>query len=133
MVDFCDADDVANRLRRALTSAEEEYVDAVIAEAQALVVAYLNRGEEPFETVEDVPSAVTVVTSRMVARVFQQDGQPIGAETLTAGPFATKYVAGANSGSPWLANTDKLTLRPHRRSMSSVTVASERGYDACLS
>lgn len=128
---FSDADDVANALRRALTANETTYVSAVIAEADALILGYLGCDPTDADATPTVPVAVTLVSARMVARVFQQDGQQVGTQQQTAGPFSTSYVAGATSGSPWLAASDKLTLRPHRcgGGMRSVLMGSERGYD----
>lgn len=130
---FADSDDVVKALRRALTTAEDSYVDDVIAEAQDLVVGYL--GCDP--TVDGVvPGAVTRVTARMVARVFQQDdGRAIGTSQTqqTAGPFmqGLSFQPAATSGSPWLAASDKVTLKPYRcgGGMRSVAFRSERGFD----
>lgn len=132
---FADADDVVQALRRALTTAEGTYVDSVIAEAEDLIVGYLGADPTDATATPTVPAAVTRVSARMVARVFQQDdGRAIGATQAqqSAGPFAngTSYVAGSTSGSPWLAATDKITLRPWRvgGGMRSMSFSTERGY-----
>ena len=121
MTALCTADDVSNRLRRALTTAEVEYAPAMIEEAQALVLGYLGCGEDPYEELADVPDAVRIVTSRMVARVIEQ-GQTepgeVGAVQVgnTAGPFGKQitFAPGARLGSPWLAKADKESLDPYR-------------------
>jgi hypothetical protein len=130
---FATSADVVKALRRALTTTETMYVGDVIAEAQDLVLGYL--GQDP--SVNGVaPDAVTRVTARMAARVFQQDdGRAIGGSQVqrTAGPFSTgtSYVAASTSGSPWLAASDKQVLKPYRKGggMTSVAFGTERGYD----
>lgn len=133
---FAEETDVVKALRRELTSGEQEYVTDVIAEAQDLIVGYL--GCDPTDEDNDpaVPAAVTRVTARMVARVFKQDdGRPVGSTQRQqgAGPYTSNltYVPGSTSGSPWLASSDKVILRPYRcgGGMRSVAFKSERDYD----
>lgn len=129
---FADDLDVVAALRRALAGAEATYVDDVIAEAEDLIVGYL--GADP--TVAGVvPGPVTRVCARMVARVFlQDDGRAIGVTQTqqTAGPFSNggSFVQGSTTGSPWLAASDKIALRPYRPGggMRSMAFQSERGY-----
>ena len=115
--------DVEARLARPLTTAEAVRVDGLLPEASALVVGYL--GCDPTDPAADptVPAAVTLVVSRMVARVLDREataGEALGAESVTetAGPFGRtlNFGAGAASsvGGPWLAATDKITLKPYR-------------------
>lgn len=133
---FATSANVVTALRRALTTAENTYVAGVITEAEDLIVGYL--GADP-TVASVVPGPVTRVCARMVARVFQQDdGRAIGSTQAqqTAGPFSNgaTFVQGSTTGSPWLAATDKITLRPYRVNggMTSVMFASERGYDVDL-
>lgn len=120
MVAFCSQFDVEKRLRRILTTAEAEYLPGMIEEAQLLVVAFLGCGEDAYPTVDDVPAAVRVVTSRMVARVIEQaettPPEMLGATQVgnTAGPFSQQVsFAQPRYGSPWLQRTDKETLEPY--------------------
>lgn len=122
MVAFCTKGDVEKRLSRELTSDEEEWLAGKIEEAQALVVGYLGCGEEPYEAVEDVPGAVRIVTSRMVARVYQE-AATITSDTYgttqvgqTAGPFSQQvsFAPGSRLGSPWMTNADRESLSPYR-------------------
>lgn len=129
MVVFCAEADVKNRLRRELTSTEKTYMPGMIEEAQLLVVSYLGCGPEPYESDADVPDAVTIVTSRMVARVIQEgDTAPefFGASQVgeTAGPFSQQitFQSGARLGSPWLAKADRETLDPYRCSGKAFSV-----------
>lgn len=120
---LCDRQDVEARLRRELTDDEVEYVDAMIAEAQALIEGYLGCPPDAYPTLDDVPSGVRIVASRMVARTIEQAGQgasgaPIGVQQVsqTAGPFVQQqsYVQGSNNGSPWMVAGDRQSLRPYR-------------------
>lgn len=116
--DLASADDVEARLGRPLTPAEAGRVDGLIDEASALVIGYL--GCDPSDP-GPVPPAVTIVTSRMVARTLQQaEAQtPVSGEqavTNTVGPFSQtrQFVAGTTGGQPWLSAADKVALRPYR-------------------
>lgn len=120
MTPLCTAEDVEARLRRTLTPDEREYVDGQIEEAQAIVEGYLGCPDGKWPTLNDVPSAVRVVVSRMVARAIDQakQGSPMGAQqsSFTAGPFVQQqsYTQGSNNGSPWMVVGDRQALRPYR-------------------
>lgn len=122
MVAFCKQQDVENRIRRELDGDEVSYLPGMIEEAQLLVVSYLGCGPDPYESESDVPNAVRVVTSRMIARVIQEaESTPpefFGASQVgeTAGPFSQQITFDKNSrlGSPWLAKADRETLDPYR-------------------
>lgn len=124
MAALATVDDVEARLGRSLTPEETARTDpGLLEEASALVVGYL--GCDPASP-GPVPSGVRVVTSRMVARVLQQEGgstssggTPVGAEQVTRsmGPFSETYgfgSSGAGSGAPWLGTADKQALKPYR-------------------
>lgn len=128
------AADVVARLGRALTTAEEGKVGGLLEEASALVIGYLvcdptDTSVEPPE----VPTAVAIVVSRMVARVLQQTAsvEEFGSEATTdsTGPFSTtvRYGAGTTSGAPWLTKVDKLTLRSFRCDGGFTSVAISAG------
>lgn len=120
MVAFCADSDIEKRLRRTLTSDEKMYTPGMIEEAQALVVAYLGCPPEKFAA--EVPSALTLVTSRMVARVIQEeatiDPETFGATqtSMVAGPYSQQatFAAGARTGAPWLTKVDKGILDQYR-------------------
>lgn len=111
--------DVEMRLGRTLTTSEAELADpGLIEEASALVEAHLNYVYTEDDT---IPSTVAIVVSRMVARVLKQEASGgvvpgVQQRSTTAGPFAQQstFVAGASSGGPWLAASDKQMLKPHR-------------------
>lgn len=128
--------DVVKALRRALTTDEQTYVDDVIAEAEDLILGYLGCNPTDATATPTVPAPVTRIAARMVVRVFKQDdGRAIGSTQgqQSAGPFSegVSYTAGSTTGSPWLAATDKVTLRPYRcgGGMRSYMFGSERAYD----
>lgn len=139
MTVLAESGDVVRALRRALSATETTYAPDAIAEASDLVLAHLGRATSyvtDWPTDADVPGAVTRVVARMVARVFQQDdGRAIGAsqDQKMAGPFqhGVSFTPASTTGAPWLAASDKITLRPYRAGggMTSVAFASERGYD----
>ena len=102
--------DVEKRLGRDLDDDELDVVDGLLEEAEVLVEGYLGRIPEP------VPRRVSVVASRMVARVLEQpDAEAFYAESVqhSAGPFSEtkRYSTGASGGSPWLTAADKQALR----------------------
>lgn len=102
--------DVEKRLGRDLEDDELAVVEGLLEEAEVLVEGYLGRIPEP------VPRRVSVVASRMVARVLEQpDAEAFYAESVqhSAGPFSEtkRYSTGASGGSPWLTAADKQALR----------------------
>ena len=102
--------DVAKRLGRDLDDDEMVVVEGLLEEAEVLIEGFL--GEIP----QPVPRRVTVVASRMVARVLEQpDAEAFYAESVqhAAGPFSEtkRYSTGASGGSPWLTAADKQALR----------------------
>lgn len=102
--------DVAKRLGRDLDEEEQFAVEGLIEEAEVLIEGYLGRIPQP------VPRRVTVVASRMVARVLAQpDSDAFYTESVqhSAGPFAEtrRYSTGASGGAPWLTAADKRALK----------------------
>lgn len=103
--------DVETRLGRTLTTDEAARVDGLLEEASVMVSGWVRVVPDP------VPDAVTIVVSRMVARVFTAGG---GAETgvesiqATMGPFQVNrgFSTDATSGGVWLTRQDKAMLRP---------------------
>ena len=95
-----------------------------------LVLAHLGMEVEP----APVPSALTIVSSRMVARVIERDGSSgaiPGAQSVQqqTGPFglSVTYAQGVTSGGPWLTAADKVMLKPHKvGGMAAVAIATGR-------
>lgn len=105
--------DVEKRLGRDLDEDELDMVEGLLEEAEILIEGHLGSIPEP------VPRRVTVVASRMVARVLEQpDTEAFFAESVqhSAGPFSEtkRYSTGASGGSPWLTAADKLALQRKR-------------------
>lgn len=105
--------DVAKRLGRDLDDDEKVVVEGLLEEAEVLIEGFL--GEIP----QPVPRRVTVVASRMVARVLEQpDAEAFYAESVqhAAGPFSEtkRFSTGASGGAPWLTAADKQALRRAR-------------------
>lgn len=105
--------DVAKRLGRDLDDDELDVVDGLLEEAEVLIEGYLGKIPQP------VPRRVTVVASRMVARVLEQpDAEAFYAESVqhVAGPFSEtkRFSTGASGGAPWLTAADKQALRQSR-------------------
>ncbi|MBC3179358.1 hypothetical protein [Corynebacterium lujinxingii] len=105
--------DVAKRLGRDLDDGELDAVDGLLEEAEVLIEGYLGKIPQP------VPRRVTVVASRMVARVLEQpDAEAFYAESVqhAAGPFSEtkRFSTGASGGAPWLTAADKQSLRQAR-------------------
>ena len=107
--------DVEDRLRRSMTNYEIAQMDGVVAEAGAQAESYLMF---TYADTDTVPTAVTIVTSRIVARVFKtpssvQDGTT--SRSAGMGPFSatTQFVDGATNGGPYLTKLDKQMLDPY--------------------
>lgn len=126
---LADASDVADRLRRALTTDENEHVDTVLEEASIIVEAYLKtRGLAPYESEDDVPPIVTLVVSRMAARALTANPMiPESTGTLQAGQFSAN-LSEAYSSAVYLSRRDKELLVGVSGSGVSMVMVSERGY-----
>lgn len=116
--------DVEERLRTPFDDADEQRVLGLLKEASTLVTSYLGYVPDP------VPEAVSIVVSRMVARVMEAPEQSHSAESVsyTAGPFTTNmaFAQGSSGGAPWLSGSDKVMLAPflrRRRGVYSMTMS----------
>ena len=115
MVPLATDADVVARLGRELTASESNRTPGLLDEAAVKVLAHLRVSEDYYDTLT-VPVTVTVVTSRMVARVLEQSaaGAITGADRVTqsAGIFSqtAQFGSGANSGGPWLTKQDRADL-----------------------
>ncbi len=107
--------DVETRLGRALTTTEATKVPGLLEEASVKVLAHLGKGETYYDALT-IPATVSIVTSRMVARVLEQVTAGVVPGTIqtgvTTGPFSnqTTFVAGSSNGSPWLTRSDRADL-----------------------
>lgn len=105
--------DVTARLGGDLEPEKEGSALGLLEEASALVEGYLGRVPDP------VPRAVSVVVSRMVARVLQAPAPSFSVDTISqsAGAFSQsqKFTTGASGGSPWLTAQDKTVLNRFRK------------------
>lgn len=119
--------DVEVRLGRQLSASELPSVEALILDAETLVVGYCRQEFDPVTC----PTAVVVVIARMAARVVKQGDIVPGLESATegAGPFSRGFkYGGGSSGDVWLSAADKMMLRPHRKGggLASVQLVGER-------
>lgn len=109
--------DVVDRLRRNLTTDEVSWLAATVDEASALIEGYLG---VTYAVGDDVPEAVIVVTSRVVARILTMaaSGLPSQMDSVTRGmgsfSATTQFTADATSGGPWLTKSDRMTLAQFR-------------------
>lgn len=116
MADLADVDDLAARLGRDLTEAELAAAPGVIAEASALVAGYLGRD---WPALDDVPGAVRIACSRMVARAMTAGSVNLPAGTsefgssLSVMSHTVKLGDDVVIGNPWLSRTDRTTLAPY--------------------
>lgn len=105
--------DVADRVGAELVQGRDTEVLALIEEASALVEGYVGRELAP------VPRPVTIVVSRMVARVLQAPAASFSVDTISqnAGPFSQSqtFTTGSSGGAPWLTNQDKVVLNRFRK------------------
>lgn len=108
-------EDVETRLGRDLTTAESERTPGLLDEASVMVLGHMRLSEDYYDEIA-IPNTVTIVTSRMVKRVLDQDANsaPANAEQVTqsAGIFSQTFgfSQGSNTGSPWLTKQDRADL-----------------------
>ena len=110
--------DVEARLRRTLTSDEDEWVEGDLAEASGIVEGYCGTTWAD----DAVPEQVRIVVSRMVANLYasrsSSDPVPASAESVqrTAGPYGATvhYSADSSAGGVWLTKALKRRLRAYR-------------------
>ena len=129
---LADADDIAARLRRPLTTEESGNADTVLEEASIIVESYLQaRGIAPYELSSDIPPIVTLVVSRMAARALTSNPDiPESTGSLQAGPFNAQ-LSEAYSTAVYLSRKDKELLAAITGSSISVPLVSDRGgYDS---
>ncbi len=113
-----------------MTSAEVGRLPGLLEEAGALVEGFLNT---QFSDPDNLPpSYVSVVVSRVIARVFvtPADGSTpidgVAQQSLTAGRYMMQRTLadGASVGTVWLSKTDKIILRGP--AVVSIPLVSER-------
>lgn len=126
-MELCTEHDVQQRLKRPLTPDEQHWFDSMLQEATALVLSYLRCPPDHYQ--QRIPSSITIVTSRMIARVIQEgdiDPTSFGATQYgaTAGPFSQQltFTTGSRTGAPWLTKNDKTMLDPHRCSGKAFSI-----------
>jgi len=125
---------VQARLRRNLTTDEINWLPGAAEEASALLEGYLG---VCYAEGAEVPEAVIVVASRIVARILLlPDGAAALEDSRTRGmgPFsATTTLATDNSaGGPWLTKSDKMALAPYRaRGAVSIPLVRESASVIC--
>lgn len=105
--------DVVDRIGDDLEPDQEKKVMGLLEEASILVEGYLGRVPDP------VPRGVSVVVSRMVARVLQAPAPSFSVDSISnsAGAFSQSqtFTTGSSGGSPWLTNQDKTVLNRFRK------------------
>lgn len=127
-MDLATIDSVQKCMPRPLLPAEEDRArNTLIAEASALVEGHLGFSYDPMINGEtgyaQIPSVVSLVVSRMVARCLMAGTDvPVGADStsMVAGPFTetVRFSEPSSSGGPWLSSTDKVMLQSVFRSSS---------------
>lgn len=124
--------DVAARLGRELTESETTPAAGLLTEASALVAGYLRRD---WTALDDVPDAVRVVVSRVVARALtgaSTSTLPDGAQSFGSalGPLTHQVQLSPDVvvGSVWLSRTDKTTLAPYNRRYAANVPMWEGGW-----
>ena len=126
---FAAAVDVTAALGRSLTSAESGIVSNLLEQATDLVVGY---GIDP--DISPVPGAVKRVVATMVVAVFTKPAVTVAdydASGYRTARESTAVQIGPETSTtegPWLTNALKMRLKPYRRSMFQVGMASETDY-----
>lgn len=118
--------DVSDRLEGEL--ADDVDVESLLDEASVMVEEHLRR---TFTEDDDIPRAVAIVVSRMVARRLSANSDdatsvPDGVSQLGATDFQASFAEPFVSMGVWLNRTDKVMLRRYRKSAVSIPVSSDR-------
>ncbi|PJE24734.1 MAG: hypothetical protein CK431_04350 [Mycobacterium sp.] len=118
--------DVSDRLEGELS--DDVDVEALLDEASVTVEEFLRR---TFTEDDEIPRAVAIVVSRMVARRLTANGDdatsvPDGVSQLGATDYQASFAEPFVSMGVWLNRTDKAMLRRHRISVVSMPVSSDR-------
>lgn len=117
-------DDVRAALRRELTESEQEWVDGLISESADLVAGYLY----PYLIPDSTPAEITRVVAAMTAAVFNRPANLLpDTQSLTADSYGVTFTPDATSPGPKLTAALKERLRPFKRGVMAVGMASERG------
>lgn len=110
--------DVVQRLGRPLTPLELKKIEGLLEEASVLATPELGCFPFTADTPKLARETTAIVVSRMVARVLErQAANTLGAEQITESAGQVQRVlnfgsgSGQVSGGPWLAATDKTTLK----------------------
>jgi hypothetical protein len=123
-VNLATQSDVETRLGRDLESSEEDRAEGLLEEASLLVEGFLG---VTYDEDDDVPPAVVVVVSRIVARAFTGPSPqllPEGARSAGSGPYNVNF--GESRTNLWLSKADKITLGNLGGGMNSIPLKSER-------
>jgi hypothetical protein len=116
--------DVETVLGRDLAEREAERVPGLLAEASDLVAGYLY----PTPVPDPIPTPISRVVASMVAAVLlRPSGLLPDTQSTTADIYGVTFAPGSTSPGPYLTAAQKLRLRPYRRAVNSVPMASERG------
>ncbi|AEK09622.1 head-to-tail adaptor [Mycobacterium phage Mozy] len=118
---LADIDDLEAVLDRALTPEESARAELLLEEASDLVVGYLMWSSIP----DEVPGAVVRVVAQIAATALTapKAAYPEGS-SVSAGPYSIKM--GGDSSNVYLTNGLKMRLKPYRRAMNSIPLASDR-------
>lgn len=117
---FATTSDVAARLGRALTSAEEDQAEALLDAAQATIEVVIDRAEADLDTVPDVCGSVCV------SMVLRGMANPHGfaSDTESLGAYSKSQTYGRDSGSE-LTPTQAETLILRRAVYGKTTASSK--------
>jgi hypothetical protein len=108
--------DVAARLGREITEAEEPRMEAILADVSAAVELYCGRTFNP------VPPAVLAVVCQIAARTFGTTPEANGIMAETAGPFTVQYGATGAAGSVGMLTAEREVLERFRAKAGVGTV-----------
>ncbi|AER47566.1 head-tail adaptor Ad1 [Mycobacterium phage DS6A] len=126
VVELATRADVAARMGGELDN--ETDVADLLDEAAVVVQEYLRRD---FTAEDEIPAAVTLVVSRMVARRLRADAGdagavPDGVTQLGASEYQASFAEPFVSTGVWLTRADRAALARHRRAVQSIAVSSDR-------
>ncbi|TXH18672.1 MAG: hypothetical protein E6R06_26135 [Mycobacterium sp.] len=118
--------DLQARLGRTLTDDEQPYATALLEESTAAVTAWCGQDfTDPITGLPDIPTAVTIATSRIAARALASTAEPgVTTVSTTMGPFQNGRSYAATG--IWIGKQDKMLLRAHRNIHAENTTTSYR-------
>jgi hypothetical protein len=114
MATWTTAQDVLDRWVGGNAPDDEALIEALLSDAETLILAEYPRIQERIDADTLSVDTVTLVSCRMVTRVFRNP-ENLTYHQQTTGPFGQARNFGAGNTDMWLTADEKNLLAPHKR------------------